>query len=59
VTELGSDDFGWSNGLRFDGGEPAGIASDGAHRLLVCDTNHHRIIELTCDDSPHARVWAA
>ncbi|MBK8210289.1 MAG: redoxin domain-containing protein [Rhodospirillales bacterium] len=59
VSELGGDDYSWSNGLRFDGGEPAGVASDGANRLLVCDTNHHRIIELTCDGSRRARVWSA
>jgi sugar lactone lactonase YvrE/thiol-disulfide isomerase/thioredoxin len=29
--------------------EPAGIASDGAFRLLVSDTNNHRIVEVRLD----------
>ena len=59
VSELSGGEGGWSNGVRLDGGEPAGVAADGAHRLLVCDTNHHRIVELGCDGPSRARVWAA
>lgn len=59
VSELGGDDCRWGNGSRLKGGEPAGVAADGAHRLLVCDTNHHRIVELTCDGPAQASVWAA
>ena len=28
------------------GGEPAGVCVAGADRILVADTNHHRIVEL-------------
>ena len=59
VSELGGDDCRWSNGLRLTGGEPAGVAADGDDRLLVCDTNHHRIVELTCGAPPSARIWAS
>lgn len=59
VSELGGDDCQWGNGLRLAGGEPAGVTTDGAQRLLLCDTNHHRIIELICDGPATARVWAA
>lgn len=59
VSELGGDDCRWSNGVRLTGGEPSGIAADGDHRLLVCDTNHHRIVELTCRGQAEARVWAS
>ncbi len=59
VSALGGDDCAWSNGLRLTGGEPAGVAADGDARLLVCDTNHHRIVELTCQDGAAARVWAS
>jgi thiol-disulfide isomerase/thioredoxin len=40
------------------GGEPAGIAADGPERLLVADTNHHRILELIIPDCS-TRIWAA
>ena len=59
VSELAGDDCQWSNGLHLTGGEPAGVAADGAHRLLVADTNHHRLIEVTVDGTPSARVWAS
>jgi thiol-disulfide isomerase/thioredoxin len=37
--------------------EPAGIAADGPGRLLVCDTNQHRILEI--DAATHqSRIWA-
>jgi thiol-disulfide isomerase/thioredoxin len=58
VSQLGGDDCNWSNGLRFVGGELSGVAADGEHRLLVADTNHHRIVELKADNAPRARVWA-
>lgn len=59
VSEVGGDDCRWDNGLRLTGGEPAGVAADGGGRLLVADTNHHRIVEVITDDPAHARVWAA
>lgn len=36
--------------------EPAGIAADGPHRLLVSDTNNHRIVEYRLDHSV-MRTW--
>jgi hypothetical protein len=41
------------------GGEPAGVTADGGNRLLVADTNHHRIVEVIVDGAPRADVWAA
>ncbi|MCR6631360.1 MAG: thioredoxin-like domain-containing protein [Magnetospirillum sp.] len=37
--------------------EPAGIAADGPHRLLVSDTNNHRIVEYRLDRGT-MRTWA-
>ncbi len=37
--------------------EPAGIWADGENRLLVCDTNNHRIIEIR-RDAKTSRKWA-
>jgi thiol-disulfide isomerase/thioredoxin len=59
VSELGGDDCCWSNGTRLVGGEPAGVTADGGNRLLVADTNHHRIVEVIVDGAPRADVWAA
>ncbi len=36
--------------------EPAGIVADGAHRLLVSDTNNHRIVEYRLDQGV-MRTW--
>lgn len=36
--------------------EPAGIASDGPNRLLVSDTNNHRVIEMLLDEGI-IRTW--
>lgn len=38
--------------------EPAGIAADGANRLLVSDTNNHRIVEVDLRANT-VRAWAA
>jgi thiol-disulfide isomerase/thioredoxin len=59
VSELGGDDCPWSNGVQLTGGEPAGVAADGDNRLLVADTNHHRLIEVVVGDRPRAAVWAS
>ncbi|MBY0428507.1 MAG: redoxin domain-containing protein [Alphaproteobacteria bacterium] len=37
--------------------EPAGIWADGENRLLVCDTNNHRIVEIR-RDLKTSRKWA-
>ncbi len=39
-------------------GEPAGVAADGPDRLLVSDTNNHRILEIRLDRGT-CRVWLA
>jgi thiol-disulfide isomerase/thioredoxin/DNA-binding beta-propeller fold protein YncE len=59
VSELAGEDCRWTNGTRLGGGEPAGVAADGGERLLVADTNHHRLIEVIVDGTPRANVWAA
>lgn len=57
VSEI-SGDCSRGNDVRLTGGQPAGVAADGTQRILLCDTNHHRIIELPSDGSAAARVWA-
>ncbi len=60
VSDLGGDDCSWANGQRLSGGDPAGVAADGDHRLLVTDTNHHRVVEITVGATGHrARTWAS
>lgn len=36
--------------------EPAGVAADGPNRLLVSDTNNHRVLELLLDEGI-SRTW--
>ena len=40
------------------GGEPAGVCTDGADRILIADTNHHRILDLR-PSTGTARSWPA
>lgn len=58
VRGLAASDPACSGVPALSGGEPAGIAADGPERLLVADTNHHRILELIIPDRS-TRVWAA
>jgi sugar lactone lactonase YvrE len=37
--------------------EPAGVWADGTDRLLVSDTNNHRIVEILLDQGIY-RTWA-
>ena len=59
VSELAGDDCRWSNGVQLAGGQPAGVAADGDSRLLVADTNHHRLVEVVVDGTRRANVWAS
>ena len=47
------------DGTLFAFSEPSGVAAAGPNRLLVADTNRHRIIELLLGVRPQARIWAA
>ncbi len=38
------------------GGEPAGVIADGPDRLLIADTNHHRILDVRLD-ARTVRAW--
>jgi thiol-disulfide isomerase/thioredoxin len=59
VSRLADDGGnGSSDAIGLAGGEPAGVAADGPDRLLVADTNHHRILELRPSEH-RARNWAA
>lgn len=40
------------------GGEPAGVCGDGPDRILVADTNHHRIVDLQ-PSTGSMRPWPA
>lgn len=44
-------------GEGFQAGEPAGVVSAGPGRVLMTDTNHHRIIEVLTGER-RSRVWA-
>jgi thiol-disulfide isomerase/thioredoxin/sugar lactone lactonase YvrE len=39
-------------------GEPAGVWADGEHRLLISDTNNHRIVEVRLDRGTY-KTWGA
>ena len=52
LTDGSVSDVAGTHGL----GEPAGIAVDGNRRLLVSDTNHHRVVEIDLSTG-QARDW--
>ncbi|MBL8659215.1 MAG: redoxin domain-containing protein [Rhodospirillales bacterium] len=56
VSDLGERAFGFDDGA-FACSEPSGIAVAGPNRLLVSDTNNHRLVELRADRRT-ARTWA-
>lgn len=56
VSDLGEQDFASADGA-FACSEPAGVAVAGPGRLLVCDTNNHRLVELSTTRRT-ARTWA-
>lgn len=58
VSDIAGAGCRWDTDVRLVGGEPAGVAADGASRLLVADTNHHRVIEILVGDGVEARTWA-
>lgn len=47
-----------ASGCCLAGGEPAGVCSDGPDRILVADTNHHRILDLR-PSTRTMRAWPA
>lgn len=56
VADFGEADFVWSDGLA-GFAEPSGVTVAGPGRLLVADTNRHRLVELLVS-SGAARAWA-
>lgn len=56
VSDLGERSFSCGGGA-FACSEPAGVAVAGPDRLLVADTNNHRLVELSVS-SRSARIWA-
>jgi sugar lactone lactonase YvrE len=56
VSDLGERGFASADGA-FACSEPAGVAVAGPDRLLVADTNNHRLVELSVDRRS-ARTWA-
>jgi sugar lactone lactonase YvrE len=56
VSDLGEQGFTSEDGA-FACSEPAGVAVAGPGRLLVCDTNNHRLVELSTTRRT-ARTWA-
>lgn len=55
VSDLGEQAFACAEGA-FACSEPAGVAVAGPDRLLVADTNNHRLVELSISERT-ARVW--
>jgi thiol-disulfide isomerase/thioredoxin len=58
VSAIETQGFAWSDGPSLADGGLAAVAGDGADRLLISDTNHHRIVEVRLDTRA-ARIWAA
>jgi thiol-disulfide isomerase/thioredoxin len=56
VDDLGERAYAWLDGARACS-EPSGVAVAEPDRLLVADTNHHRLVELRIDRRT-ARTWA-
>lgn len=56
VSDLGERSFASAGGA-FACSEPSGVAVAGPDRLLVADTNNHRLVELSISRRT-ARVWA-
>ena len=54
--DLGETAFANADGLCLPAGEPAGVTSDGPDRLLMVDTNNHRILEIR-PKSGLIRTW--
>ncbi len=60
VSDLGERSFAWADGATEEAlacSEPSGVAVAGPDRLLVCDTNNHRLVELSVS-ARTARTWA-
>ena len=57
VDDLG-EDFTCTDSICRPAAEPAGVAAAGQHRLLVSDTNNHRIVEYRLDRR-ETRTWFA
>ncbi|MBK8176321.1 MAG: redoxin domain-containing protein [Rhodospirillales bacterium] len=58
VSDLLADPIAAKTDIGLNGGDPSGIAVDGPDRILVADTNHHRIVEMILGDVPRIRAWA-
>lgn len=46
AEDVGEAEFDCEGGVCYPSGEPAGVWADGPDRLLVADTNNHRIVEV-------------
>jgi len=58
VSDLEEGTFCCGDGPAFQSGEPAGVAADGVGRLLMTDTNNHRIVEIR-PEQRSLRIWAS
>ena len=56
VADVGESGFACEGPVCLPAGEPAGVAGAGADRLLVADTNNHRIVEIRTE-AETLRVW--
>ena len=57
VSDVGETNFACEGPVCLPAGEPAGVAVAGTDRLLVADTNNHRIVEVRVA-ARSLRVWA-
>ncbi len=58
VSDLGETAFACPSDACRPPGEPAGVAADGPDRLLMADTNNHRILEIRPSERS-VSVWAS
>ena len=58
VEDLDSGDFLCEDPVCLPAGEPAAVAADGPDRLLLSDTNNHRILEYRPSRKSY-RTWRA
>ncbi len=57
VRDLDEGGFDSEDDATLPAGEPAGVTADGPERLLVADTNNHRIVEIRPEQRT-LRTWA-
>jgi sugar lactone lactonase YvrE len=58
VSDMDESRFCCGGGPVFRAGEPAGVTADGTERLLMADTNNHRIVEIR-PGQRRLKIWTS